>query len=48
MLIITYSDFSHSISSIILFINSYSVLPIIAYSKSINKSALSAKYLFND
>ena len=48
MPVIAYSDFSHNISFIILLINLYSVLPIIAYSKSIDRSALSVKYLSSD
>ena len=45
ILIIAYSDFLYSVLPIILFTNPYSILPIAAYSKSIDKSALSTKYL---
>ena len=46
--ITAYSNFSHSVSPVILLTNPYSVLPVVAYSKSIGGSALLVKYLFGD
>ena len=48
MFITAYSDFLYSVLPIILLINLYSVLPIAAYSKSIDRLALLTKYLSSD
>ena len=43
-----YSNFSHSVLPIILLINPYSILPVVVYSKFIDKLTLLTKYLFNN
>ena len=48
MPVTAYSDFLYTISPIILLTNSYSVLPVVVYSKSIDRLVLLAKYLFNN
>ena len=46
--IIVYNNFLYNILSIILLINPHSVLLITAHNKSIDKLALSVKYLSNN